>query len=64
MDKTFLGTEIKYLVEISASGFSMVDDDFEITLKRGSISRTFRKEDLVHSTEFIGGEEKDNYYLC
>ncbi len=56
MDEAFVGTELKYLVNIESEGFSLVDDIFEIILKRGSVVMTFTKDDLV----FRDG----NYYLC
>lgn len=54
-DFVWSGTELKYLVEITAAGFSMATDDFNIVLSRGSHSVTFEKSDLVTDGE--------NYYL-
>ena len=48
---------MKFVVDISASGFSMVDDDFTVTLKRGSTQRTFAKDDLVM-------DENHTFYVC
>ncbi len=56
MDRAFLGTELKFIVEITASGFSMEHDDFNILLKRGNKQRLFEKSDLVYSD--------GDYYLC
>lgn len=56
MDQAYIGTELKYLVEITASGFSMINDDFNILLKRGSTTHLFQKDDLVR--------DGDDFYLC
>lgn len=56
-EQAFLGTELKFIVDIAASGFSMVDDDFTVTLRRGSTKRTFKKDELVRDAE-------DNFYVC
>lgn len=59
----FVGTEVKYLVKIESCGFDMVADDFEITIKRGTTSRTFHKNDLIEEVITIP-EEVHNFYLC
>lgn len=67
-EKVYLGTMLKFLVEITSSGFDMDRDDFEITLKRSTYSRTFEKSNLIIESyiETIGGQpiEKHHYYLC
>lgn len=67
-DKAYLGTGLKFLVEITSSGFDMDRDDFEITLKRSNYTHTYQKSDLAVETyvETVGGEpvEKHHYYLC
>lgn len=55
--QAYIGTELKFILDINASGFSMVDDDFTVTLKRSSTQRTFSKNDLVRDGE-------DNFYVC
>lgn len=55
-NRTFLGTEVKFLVTIEADGFDMERDDFNITLKRGGSTLVFDKTDLVHDV--------DSFYLC
>lgn len=53
-DRTFLGTKVKYLLEVTSPGFSMQDDDFEIELSRGDVSKTFHKADLInHDDQFL-----------
>ena len=56
----FVGTEVKYLVKIESCGFDQATDDFDIILKRGTVTRTFHKADLVEETTASG----KNYYLC
>ncbi len=56
IDECYTGTELKYLVTIQSPGFSMADDNFEITIKKGSVSQTFKKEDLIL--------RDGNFYLC
>ena len=56
MESAFYGTELKFLVEIEASGFSMETDDFTVTIKRGTKQRVFAKNELVHLDEY--------YYVC
>lgn len=67
-EQAFNGTMLKYLLEITASGFDMDRDDFEVALKRGTKSLTFRKEDLAVETytEVIDNVsvEKHHYYVC
>lgn len=57
MEKAFIGTELKFLIKIDAGGFSMADDDFTVTIKRGSTQKVFAKADLVRDVE-------DNFYVC
>lgn len=58
-----VGSEKKERIEITGDGFSMVDDDFEITLRRGKVEKTYHKSDLVHNVTIVGGEEQHEYYL-
>lgn len=43
----YLGEELKYAVDITATGFSMADDDFDIVITVGNKSETYNKLDLV-----------------
>ena len=47
MDNVYVGTELKYLIEIEADNFSMVDDDFTVEIVRGPNHQFFAKADLV-----------------
>ena len=52
---TWVGTKLKYKVEITAEGFSMVDDDFTVEVRRGSKSVVYEKSDLlIHEVETEG----------
>ena len=50
-DFVWLGTKLKYLVEITAGGFSMENDDFNIVLSVGRKTRKFEKNELVNDGE-------------
>lgn len=54
---TYIGTELKYAITITSPGFDMGKDNFEVTLKRGSKSLHFTKDDLVV-------DEDGQYYVC
>ena len=56
-DSAFVGTELKYAVDITAYGFDMAEDDFQIELRNGKKTLLFKKEDLAV-------DENDQYYLC
>lgn len=53
----FLGTELKFKIDIEAQGFSMTDNDFTVEIVRGSKRKMFAKSDLVNDGE-------GNYYVC
>ena len=57
MENAYIGTELKFIIEITADGFSMVDDNFTVLLKRGGVSRLFEKGDLIQ-------DDEDNFYVC
>ena len=56
-ERAFIGTELKFKIDIEASGFSMVDDDFNIVIKKRNIEKRFEKVDLVD-------DGQGNYYVC
>lgn len=61
-DGTWVGTALKYKVEITAEGFSMDEDDFEIEVRRGKESVIYQKSDLlIHEPE--DPEAETEYYL-
>lgn len=65
----YSGTEAKYLIEITADGFSMVDDDFTVEIVRGPNHQFFAKADLVDETYEEEDAEhntvvKHRYYVC
>lgn len=40
-DKIFVGTELKFKIEIEAEGFSMDTDDFNVVIKRRNQEKVF-----------------------
>lgn len=55
-DNTITGTELKYKVVITATGFSMDTDDWSVTISRGTTSHTYEKADCIHGA--------DGWYVC
>lgn len=65
-DSMFNGTKGKYLVEINSPGFDMATDNFDITLKRGQMTKVLHKSDLVHEVvpdPSDPSKEINNFYL-
>lgn len=56
LNHAYLGTELKYALNISAEGFSMAEDNFRVELKCGPRSIVLEKDDLTRDGE-------DNYYI-
>lgn len=57
-DQFYMGTDLKVLVEMEAPGFSMADDDWEVSLKSGSkVLVTFTKDQCAV-------DEDGKYYIC
>jgi hypothetical protein len=55
MATIYKGTELKFKVELTANGFSMAENDFEVEVKSGKTSVTLAKEDLiVNSGDYYG----------
>lgn len=46
LETYYIGTDLKFKIEITASGFSMDDDDFSITLICGQEKVEYEKGDL------------------
>ena len=64
---TWLGTVLKYKVEITAEGFSMDEDDFDIEIRRGKESIVLDKSDLIiHDIEDedTGEVTETEYYMA
>lgn len=68
LDNPFHGTDLKYLLEINASGFNMDTDFFEVELRRGAKTLVLHREDLPveTTTEIVDNITKDKnlYYVC
>lgn len=50
METYYRGTELKFKVAVTATGFSMAEDDFEIEVKSGRSSIGMAKEDLIEKS--------------
>ena len=55
MEEYYVGTDLKFRIDLKSDGFSMDDDNFMIDVYMGSIKKTYTKESLA-----IGA---DGYYL-
>ena len=56
-DSAFVGTMLKYAVNITADGFDIAEDGFEIDLSTGKKNLHFDKADLPFDVN-------NQYYLC
>lgn len=56
-EHTYLGTELKYLLEIEAEGFSMMANNFEVEVTCGSKKLHFNRSDLVL-------DSSGKWYVC
>lgn len=54
----YVGTDLKFLVEPTASGFNKTEDDWEVEVSRGN-GKVFHfdRDDLAR-------DEEDNFYVC
>lgn len=50
METYYRGTELKFKVTVTATGFSMANDDFKVEVKSGRSSITLEKEDLIEKS--------------
>lgn len=50
-DKVYVGTERKWKITASATGFSLDTDDWNVTITRGKTSKTFQKDECVHGQD-------------
>lgn len=57
LEKAPIGSDVKFIVDISSPGFDMSRDDFSVTLTRGAVSNTYNKSDMAVDPE-------GNYYFC
>ena len=57
IDHSFRGSERKFLLEITAPGFSMHDDNFTVTLKQNTIVKEFQKADIIEESYTDEGTE-------
>lgn len=55
-DRIFVGTELKFKIDIEAAGFSMADDNFTVDIVRGDKVQHFEKADLI--------QDEEDFYVC
>ena len=48
---TYVGSEVKFRVTITAYGFSQDTDDWAVTISRGQTSHTYAKADCIHNLD-------------
>lgn len=58
MANWYLGTDLKFLVEMTAQGFSMDNNDWEVSVMCGTKTvSTFGKQDCIR-------DDDGNWYVC
>lgn len=57
MDRAFIGTELKFLVDISSEGFDMNADPYEIVLSCSGRTKKITKDDIIYD------EVEDKHYM-
>lgn len=56
-NETYIGTKLKYIIEIGSSGFSMESDRFTVDIMRGNNAMHFEKYDMET-------DDQGNWYVC
>ena len=56
-EKAYIGSDVKFIVEPTSTGFNKLTDDFEVLLKKGNVTKLFHKSDMVVDAQ-------NNYYIC
>lgn len=57
MDNYYVGNDLKFLISITAQGFSMDNDNYSIVLRCGNKEVEVSKDDIVT-------DNSGNHYLC
>ena len=57
-DYIIKGTKVKYLINLAASGFSMMTDDFKVSIFCSGITKEFKKVDCTYDAD------TGKWYLC
>ena len=57
MEKVFIGTELKFKLEIEAKGFDMTSGNFKVDLVCG-------KNVITKTKDSIATDGEGNYYVC
>ena len=56
-EEVYIGTKLKYLIEIGSAGFAMERDRFTVDILRGQNSMHFEKFDMEM-------DDQGNWYVC
>lgn len=59
----FIGNDLKFRIDISATGFSMDSDNFTIDIYNGKNRHTLTKEDLIHVSDLDADSGEDGIGL-
>ena len=62
-ENVLLGTDLKIKVELTCEGFSMDDNDFDLTVRWNGGTDTYTKREEEKDTHIIRSQEGD-WYLC
>ena len=54
----YVGTDLKFAIDIKCEGFDMKEDNFRVELVNGDKKMTIEKKDIVYD------DEEDTWYLC
>lgn len=54
----YIGTDLKFAIDIQCEGFSMLEDNFYILLKNNMRKITITKDDLIYD------DQEQTWYLC
>lgn len=47
----YIGSDLKFAIDIKAEGFDMASDEFKLELRCGSVSHEVSEEELAHDSE-------------
>lgn len=53
----FIGTDLKFLIEITSPGFEMTENEFTVEIRSNKHSRVFPKSELIQ-------DEENKFYVC
>lgn len=63
-ENVLLGTDLKIKVELICEGFSMDDDDFDLTLRWNGGEVTYSKTESSTDEHIVHAQDGSGWYLC